>query len=101
MTLPDPDPTWDYSQLYQHLSFAKSALDRAIAVISKQEEANDATDSALLEYLETLQGEASKAINCLRHKPHLSAFNAAYDSLSPEYQKKWDDIAANHPWFRE
>lgn len=101
MNLPDPDPSWDYATLYQHLSFAKSALDRAIATVSQVEYASDATDSALLELLETLQGETSNAINCLRHRPHLSKFNAAYDSLSPEYKAKWDDIAANHPWFRE
>ena len=101
MTLPDPDPSWDYSQLYQHLALAKSALDGAITFISQVEEATDNTDSTLLETLETLQGEASNAINCLRHKPALGKFNAAYDSLSPEYKAKWDDIAANHPWFRE
>jgi molecular chaperone GrpE (heat shock protein) len=95
MTLPDPDPTWDYSQLYQHLSFAKDALDRAIASVSKEEEANDATDSVLLELLETLQSEALKAINCLHHKPDLSAF----DTLSPEYKEKWQYILDNHPWI--
>ena len=101
MTLPDPDPSWDYATLYQHLALAKSALDRAIATVSKEEFASDSTDSALIELIETLQGEALKAINCLRHKPHLKQFNKAYDSLSPEYKAKWDDIAANHPWFRE
>jgi hypothetical protein len=99
MTLPEPDPAWDYSQIYLHLTLAKDALDRAIAVISKQETANNTTDSALTELLETLQGEASKAINCLRHKPDLSAFNAAYEALSPEYKAQWDDIVANHPWI--
>jgi|SanBayMetagenome_1026888.scaffolds.fasta_scaffold112858_1 hypothetical protein len=63
MTLPDPDPSWDYSQLYQHLSFAKSALDRAIATVSQVEYASDATDSALIELIETLQGEALNALD--------------------------------------
>lgn len=101
MTLPDPDPSWDYATLYQHLSNAKSALDRAIVTISKEETANDATDSTLLELLETLQGETSNALKCLRYKPALSKFNKAYDALTPEYQQKWDDIVNNHPWFRE
>lgn len=101
MNLPDPDPTWDYSQLYAHLALAKSALDGAITFISQVEEASDVTDSTLLESLEALQGETSKAINCLRHKPHLSKFNAAYEALSPEYKEKWQDIVNNHPWFRE
>lgn len=95
MTLPDPDPSWDYSQLYQHLALAKDALDRTIVTISKEEESNDSTDSTLLELLEALQGETSKAINCLRHKPDLSAF----DSLSPEYKEKWQYILDNHPWI--
>jgi hypothetical protein len=65
MTLPDPDPSWDYSQLYQHLSFAKDALDRAITTVSQVETANDATDSVLIETLETLQGEALSALDCI------------------------------------
>ncbi len=95
MTLPDPDPSWDYSQLYQHLSFAKSALDRAIAFISQVETATDNTDSVLIETLETLQGEALSALKCLHHKPDLSAFN----ELSPEYKEKWKYILDNHPWI--
>jgi hypothetical protein len=98
MTLPDPDPTWDYSQLYQHLSFAKDALDRAIATVSKEEFASDVTDSTLLELLETLQGEALKAINCLQHKHHKPDLSA-FDTLSPEYKEKWQYILDNHPWI--
>jgi hypothetical protein len=98
MTLPDPDPSWDYSQLYQHLSFAKSALDGAIATVSKEEFASDATDSTLLELLETLQGETSKAINCLQHKPHKPDLSA-FDTLPPEYKEKWQYILDNHPWI--
>ncbi|MDM3861768.1 MAG: hypothetical protein PT118_18465 [Aphanizomenon gracile PMC644.10] len=94
-----PDPSWDYSPLYTHLLLAKSALENAIATVSKAETANDATDSALIELLETLQGEASNALKCLHHKTDLSKFNAAYEALSPEYQEKWDDIVVNHPWF--
>lgn len=99
MTLPDPDPSWDYAQIYQHLTLAKDALDRAITTVSKEEDANDSTDSTLLESLEALQDETSKALKCLRYKPHLSKFNAAYEALSPEYKEKWDDIVANHPWI--
>jgi hypothetical protein len=32
--LPEPDPAWDYSQLYVHLLLAKESLDRAIAKIT-------------------------------------------------------------------
>ncbi len=95
MTLPDPDPSWDYSQLYAHLALAKDALDRVIATVSQVETASDSTDSVLIELLETLQGEALKAINCLHHKPDLSAF----DTLSPEYKEKWQYILDNHPWI--
>ena len=98
MTLPEPDPSWDYSQLYQHLSFAKDALDRAIAFISQVETATDNTDSVLIETLETLQGEALKAINCLHHKPHKPDLSA-FDTLSPELQNEWQYILNNHPWI--
>jgi hypothetical protein len=99
MTLPDPDPSWDYATLYQHLALAKSALDRAIATISKEERANDSTDSVLIETLETLQGEALSALKCLQHKPALSKFNKAYEALSPELQNDWQYIVKNHPWI--
>ena len=98
MTLPDPDPTWDYSQLYQHLSFAKDALDRVITTVSQVEYATDATDSTLLELLETLQCETSKAINCLQHKPHKPDLSA-FDALPPELQNDWQYILDNHPWI--
>ncbi len=98
MTLPDPDPTWDYSQLYQHLSFAKDALDRVITTVSQVETASDSTDSVLIELLETLQCETSKAINCLQHKPHKPDLSA-FDTLSPEYKEKWQYILDNHPWI--
>jgi hypothetical protein len=98
MTLPDPDPTWDYSQLYQHLALAKSALDGAIATVSQVETATDNTDCVLLEYLETLQGETSKAINCLQHKPHKPDLSA-FEALSPELQNDWLYILDNHPWI--
>lgn len=67
MTLPEPDPAWDYATLYQHLALAKSALDNAIATISKAEQANDTTDDVLIESLEALQGEALSALDCI-HK---------------------------------
>ena len=60
-----PDPSWDYSQLYQHLSNAKEALDNAIAAVSKVETANDTTDSILIESLEALHGEALSALDCI------------------------------------
>ena len=63
MTL--PDPYWDYSQLYQHLSNAKEALDRAIASLSEVETANDTTDDELIELLEALHGEALSALDCI------------------------------------
>ena len=60
-----PDPSWDYSPLYVHLLRAKSALDNAIATISQQETANDATDDVLIESLEALHGEALSALDCI------------------------------------
>ena len=60
-----PDPSWDYSQLYQHLSNAKEALDRAIASLSEVETANDTTDDELIELLEALHGEALSALDCI------------------------------------
>jgi hypothetical protein len=98
MTLPDPDPSWDYSQLYAHLALAKSALDRAIVTVSKEEEASDSTDSTLLELLETLQGETSNALKCLRYKPHKPDLSA-FDTLPPELQNEWQYILNNHPWI--
>ena len=98
MTLPDPDPSWDYSQLYAHLALAKSALDRVIATVSKEEFASDSTDSVLIETLETLQGETSKAINCLQHKPHKPDLSA-FDTLPPELQNDWQYIVNSHPWI--
>ena len=65
MTLPEPDPAWDYSQLYQHLSNAKESLDRAIALLVQQETANDTTDDVLIELLEALHGEALSALDCI------------------------------------
>ena len=63
MTL--PDPSWDYSQMYQHLSNAKESLDRAIALLVQQETANDTTDDVLIELLEALHGEALSALDCI------------------------------------
>lgn len=60
-----PDPSWDYSQLYQHCLLAKEALERAIATMSKAETANDTTDDILIESLEALQGEALNALDCI------------------------------------
>ena len=65
MTLPEPDPAWDYATLYQHLALAKESLDRAIATMSKAETANDATDDALIELIEALHGEALSALDCI------------------------------------
>ena len=65
MTLPEPDPVWDYATLYQHLSNAKESLDRAIAAVSKAETANDTTDDVLIELLEALHGEALSALDCI------------------------------------
>ena len=60
-----PDPGWDYSPLYTHLLLAKSALDNAIAAVSKAENANDTTDDVLIESLEAVQGEALNALDCI------------------------------------
>lgn len=60
-----PDPSWEYSQLYQHLLLAKESLDSAIATISQQETANDTTDDVLIEALEALQGETLNALDCI------------------------------------
>ena len=60
-----PDPSWDYSPLYTHLLLAKSALDNAIAAVSKAENANDTTDDVLIESLEAVQGEALNALDCI------------------------------------
>jgi Leu/Phe-tRNA-protein transferase len=98
MTLPDPDPSWDYATLYQHLALAKDALDRVITTVSQVEYASDATDSALIELIETLQGEALSALKCLHHKPHKPDLSA-FDTLPPEYKEKWQYILDNHPWI--
>ncbi|WP_168644181.1 hypothetical protein [Dolichospermum sp. UHCC 0259] len=60
-----PDPSWDYSELYQHCQLAKEALDRAIATMSSAEQANDTTDDVLIESLEAVQGEALNALDCI------------------------------------
>ena len=65
MILSEPDPAWDYATLYQYLALAKSALDRAIATVSKAETANDTTDDVLIESPETLQGETLSALDCI------------------------------------
>ena len=60
-----PDPSWDYATLYTHLLLAKTALDNAIAAVSKAEQANDTTDDILIESLETLQSETLNALDCI------------------------------------
>ena len=61
----NPDPGWDYATIYTHLLLAKSALDNAIATMSKAETANDATDDVLIESLEALHGETLSALDCI------------------------------------
>lgn len=60
-----PDPSWDYSQLWQHCQLAKQKLDQAIAAMESQEKSTDATDNIIIDCLETVHGEAINALDCI------------------------------------
>ena len=52
-TTPQPDPNWDYYEIWQSLHAIKNKIDTGIKLISDAETANNTTDEKLKEILET------------------------------------------------
>lgn len=47
-----PDPSWDYYEIWQSLHIIKNKIDAGIKLISSEEQADDVTDQKLREILE-------------------------------------------------
>jgi hypothetical protein len=50
--IPQPDPAWDYYEIWQSLHTIKTKIDAGIKFISGEEQADDSTDQKLREILE-------------------------------------------------
>ncbi|MEH1781732.1 MAG: hypothetical protein V7L26_22000 [Nostoc sp.] len=61
-TTPQPDPAWDYYEIWQSLQQVKAKIDAGLAFISEQEAADDTTDQKLREVLEPA---AEKLVNVI------------------------------------
>ena len=52
LNISQPDPDWDYYEIWQSLQTIKNKIDAGIKLISGEEQADDVTDQKLREILE-------------------------------------------------
>ncbi|MBD2344186.1 hypothetical protein [Anabaena subtropica] len=61
--IPQPDPSWDYYEVWQALHLAQSKIKSGVKVILGQEQANHDTDQKLKEILEAVVEELEQVID--------------------------------------
>lgn len=61
VTIPTPDPSWDYYQLWHTLQLIKSDLDSSIKLLSETEENNDYTGEMVNSSLHRIDALVEKA----------------------------------------
>ncbi|MEH2377306.1 MAG: hypothetical protein V7K27_00110 [Nostoc sp.] len=59
---PQPDPAWDYYEIWQSLHTIKNKIDAGIKLISGEEQADDTTDEKLKEILEPVLEQLERLI---------------------------------------
>ncbi|MDZ8227038.1 hypothetical protein [Nostoc sp. ChiVER01] len=52
LNISQPDPAWDYYEIWQSLHIIKNKIDAGIKLISGEEQADDVTDQKLRQILE-------------------------------------------------
>ncbi|HIK04583.1 MAG TPA: hypothetical protein IGS40_07710 [Trichormus sp. M33_DOE_039] len=62
-TIPKPDPSWDYYELWQSLHIAQYKIQSALKLALGQEQANHETDQKVKEILETVVEELEQVID--------------------------------------
>lgn len=62
-TIPQPDPNWDYYELWQSLHIAQFKIQAGLKLVLGQEQANHDTDQKLKEILETVVEELEQVID--------------------------------------
>ncbi|MBD2354764.1 hypothetical protein H6G41_08995 [Tolypothrix sp. FACHB-123] len=61
--IPQPDPSWDYYEIWNSLVAIKSRIDTALNFIAKAEQADNETDEKLIEILEPASNELEEIID--------------------------------------